>query len=60
MLLAEASTFMAAAMSLATLDFNKAVDAKGQTIEPKFQFVEGVLTYVPPPFSSPSHVMYDC
>ena len=43
-LLADASVFMAAAMSLAVFDFKKAVDAQGQTIEPKFEFVEGTLT----------------
>ena len=43
-LLADASVFMAAAMSLAVFDFKKDVDAQGQTIEPKFEFVEGTLT----------------
>ncbi len=37
---------MAAATALSTLDIKKAVDARGQTIEPKFEFVEGVLTCV--------------
>lgn len=45
-LLADASAFMAAAMALSTLDIKKAVDANGQIIEPKFEFVEGVLTCV--------------
>jgi len=50
-LLADASVFMAAATALSTLDIKKAVDARGQTIEPKFEFVEGVLTH-PVPYES--------
>lgn len=44
--LAVASLFMAATMSIAVFDLNKATDLQGNVIEPGYDFAPGTITYV--------------